>query len=113
MMIAWTTVENSDQAEALARGLIATRHAVCVQIEGPIRSVYPWAGEIAQGTEYRLMIKFLSAHSQAVERWILAHHPYETPEWIVVPIKYVAEKYLSWAQANSSSLAFNASNEPL
>ena len=113
MMIGWTTVENQAQAQALASGLVATRFAVCVQIEGPIRSIYRWAGKVDQSTEYRLMIKFLGARSRDVEAWVLRHHPYETPEWIVVQTEHVAEKYLSWAQANSSSLPFNASEEPL
>jgi periplasmic divalent cation tolerance protein len=33
----------------------------------------------------------------------LATHPYDTPEWLVVRAERVAEKYLSWAQANSST----------
>jgi periplasmic divalent cation tolerance protein len=38
-----------------------------------------------------------------LEAWILAEHPYETPEWIVVRAEHVAEKYLSWARTSSST----------
>jgi periplasmic divalent cation tolerance protein len=40
----------------------------------------------------------------ALEAHVHRHHPYTTPEWIVVRAEHVGEKYLSWAQANSSPL---------
>ena len=103
MKIGWTTVETRPQAEQLAQGLIDQRLAVCVQIEGPITSVYRWDQQTTSSPEYRLMVKFLSARETALEAWILSHHPYDTPEWIVVSATHVAEKYLSWARASSTS----------
>ena len=79
--------------------------AVCVQIEGPITSVYTWKNKTAETTEFRLMVKLLPDRMHAVESWILTHHPYDTPEWIVARTEHVAEKYLSWAEADSSSLS--------
>jgi periplasmic divalent cation tolerance protein len=105
MLIGWTTVETRPQALALARELIARKLAVCAQIEGPITSVYRWQDQIEESTEFRLMVKLLPDHLRATESWLLEHHPYDTPEWIVVQSEHVAEKYLSWAQANSSSLS--------
>lgn len=104
MLIGWTTVETRAQAETLSRGLISLNHAVCVQIEGPITSVYRWQGEVAESTEYRLMVKFLRPQATEAEAWLLNHHPYDTPEWIVASSDHVAEKYLSWAEANANSL---------
>lgn len=104
MLIGWTTVETRPQAIEFARALVARKLAVCVQIEGPITSVYTWQDKIEESTEFRLMVKLLPAQIRATESWILDHHPYDTPEWIVVQSEHVAEKYLSWAQANSSSL---------
>ena len=39
----------------------------------------------------------------ALEARVLATHPYETPEWLVVRAERVGEKYLSWATTNSST----------
>jgi|GEM_PF-473753 periplasmic divalent cation tolerance protein len=103
LMIGWTTVETREQAETLARGLIEQKLAACVQIEGPITSVYRWKGRLETATEFRLCVKFLPEQQTALAAWIAAHHPYETPEWIAVRSEIVAEKYLSWAKANSSS----------
>ena len=104
MLIGWTTVETDSQARTLAEGLIGQRLAACVQIDGPLTSVYRWESRVETATEYRLTIKFLSTRHLEVESYLHNHHPYTTPQWIVIRAEHVAEKYLSWAQANSSSL---------
>src|SRR5690606_21914986 len=96
MLIGWTTVETAEQARALATGLIESRLAACVQIDGPITSVYRWDGAIESTPEYRVTVKFLVDRSFALETWLHNHHPYATPQWIVVRAEHVAEKYLSW-----------------
>lgn len=102
-MIGWTTVETREQAERLARNIIERRLAACVQIEGPITSLYRWQDRVETSVEFRLCIKFLAQQETALAAWLTANHPYETPEWIAVRAEIVAEKYLSWAKTNSSS----------
>lgn len=88
----------------LAAGLVAERLAACVQIEGPIRSHYRWDGRLETAEEHRMTIKFLPLRQLELEAWLHARHPYENPEWLVVRAESVSEKYLSWAQANSTSV---------
>ncbi len=103
MLIGWTTTETKDQAVQLARGLIEAGLAACVQVEGPLDSIYRWESRMEQSQEFRLTVKFMAARQMALEAWLLSRHPYETPEWVVVRAEHVAEKYLSWAQASSTS----------
>lgn len=103
LMIGWTTVAKREDAEQIARTLVEQGLAACVQIEGPVHSVYRWEGKLDAAAEFRLMIKFIPARGRGLEAWLLAHHPYDTPEWFVVRAEQVAEKYLSWARANSTS----------
>jgi periplasmic divalent cation tolerance protein len=102
MLIAWTTLANRDQAEELARAAIEQRLAACVQIDGPIASHYLWQGRPERAEEFRLCFKFLPTRQVALEAWLFAHHPYDTPEWVVLRADSVGEKYLSWAKANST-----------
>ena len=104
MYLAWTTVGDRADADRLAGAAVAAGLAACVQIEGPVTSVYRWAGRIETAAEFRLTFKVIPARLAALEAQVLAAHPYTTPEWIVVRAELVAEKYLSWAQANSSPL---------
>ena len=100
LMLAWTTVPTRAEADRLADAAIDAGLAVCVQIEGPITSIYRWDSKIEHSQEFRLVFKCLTGHAYALESQILALHPYSTPEWIVVEAAYVSEKYLSWAQIN-------------
>jgi periplasmic divalent cation tolerance protein len=103
LMIGWTTVETREQADSLARDIIAQGLAACVQIEGPITSHYCWNGKQEETLEFRLCLKFLAERESVLSKWILSHHPYETPEWITVRAENVSEKYLSWVRSNPTN----------
>ena len=50
-------------AETCAGYLVEHSIAACVQIDGPIRSVYQWKGSIENDQEFRLLIKTSQNHS--------------------------------------------------
>lgn len=102
MLIAWTTVSTAEQAQQLAAEAVRRHLAVCVQVEGPITSHYRWDGKICCEPEFRLCFKFLEAQLGPLEAHVRTHHPYATPEWLVVRAEHVGEKYLSWAVAVST-----------
>lgn len=104
MLIAWTTVPTKTIADELAASAVQAGLAVCVQVEGPIESHYVWEGVQEKTAEYRLMFKALASQGVALETWIHGHHPYVTPEWMVIKADHVAEKYLSWARARPNNL---------
>ncbi len=104
MFIAWTTVATRADADRLAADLVARGLAACVQVEGPVVSHYRWEGRLEHTEEFRLTLKFVADRRADLEARLFALHPYATPEWIVVAAAHVAEKYLSWANANSSPL---------
>ena len=113
MHIAWTTVAQLSEAESLACTAIAQNLAVCVQIDGPVVSHYLWQGKPERTQEYRLSFKCTGTQLPALEQYVRVNHPYETPEWIVIEADQVGEKYLSWANANSSNLPFKYSQPSL
>jgi periplasmic divalent cation tolerance protein len=102
MFIAWTTVATLEDASRLAQEAVETHLAACVQVDGPVTSHYQWMGRMESAQEYRLMFKFLPEQAESLETWIGAHHPYDTPEWIVTRAEHVSEKYLSWARGTST-----------
>ena len=103
LSLGWTTVSRESDATQLASTLVLERLAVCVQIEGPLNSVYLWQGKLERTEEFRLLIKFLPERAQDLEHRLLRDHPYDIPEWVVISANYVSEKYLSWAQQSSTS----------
>jgi periplasmic divalent cation tolerance protein len=101
MLLAWTTVGTGADAERLAAETIAANLAACVQIDGPVVSHFRWEGKHERVEEFRLCFKFLPGQLDPLEKFVLAAHPYDAPEWLVVRAARVGEKYLSWAEANS------------
>ena len=102
MFIAWTTLGTREAADRLAADVVARGLAACAQVEGPVVSHYRWGGRQERAEEFRLCLKCLPDRLAALEQHVLAHHPYSTPEWIVVRAERVGEKYLSWAGSNST-----------
>ena len=96
-----TTLPEQAQAEALARELLTTRLAACIQIGATVQSLYHWRGQIETAREIPLSIKTLAALYPRVEETIRRHHPYELPEIVAVPISGGLPAYLDWIAAET------------
>ena len=91
-----TTTEKREEAERIALELVEARLAACVQIIGPIESIYRWKGRIERTGEWLCLIKSREENYGAVERAILSLHPYETPEIMAVQVTGGSPGYLDW-----------------
>ena len=96
MLIILTTTASTDEAESLANGLVESRLAACVQILPRMTSVYRWQGKIERETEHLLLMKTLPEKYEAVEKYILDHHSYDTPEIVAVDAEKASAGYLKW-----------------
>lgn len=93
--IVLTTTASEAQAETLARQIIEARLAACVQIQA-IRSFYRWKDAPCDQPEWQLSIKTRKARFEALAQFISAHHAYETPEIVQLPISAGSGDYLRW-----------------
>jgi periplasmic divalent cation tolerance protein len=91
-----TTVEKKEDAERIARTLVETRMAACVQVIGPIRSTYWWKGKVEEAGEWLCMMKTREELYPDLEASLRALHPYEVPEIVAVPVVEGSEPYLRW-----------------
>jgi len=91
-----TTVATREQAEALARRLVDARLAACVQIVGPIASVYRWKGEVSRDEETLLLIKTRLDRVGPIAALFREAHPYEVPELIATAVVEGGDSYLAW-----------------
>ena len=90
-----TTCGSPQEAEEIAKGLVAERLAACVQIV-PITSHYRWQGKLTRDEEFLLLIKAPAGRYGAIEEYIQAHHSYELPEIVRMPIESGLPGYLKW-----------------
>ncbi len=94
-----TTSPDDPTARRLAEDLVAARLAACVNIVPGLVSVYRWKGQIEDAEERLLIIKTQCSKFDAVRDCLRAHHPYELPEIIAVPIVAGLPEYLAWIDA--------------
>ncbi len=91
-----TQLPDRASAQALARSLVESRLAACVNVGAPGDSLYHWRGEIETAQEVTVTIKTATDRYAELEAAIRARHPYELPEIIVVPIVDGLTAYLDW-----------------
>ena len=97
-----TQMPDSASARALARSLVESRLAACVNVGAPGHSLYHWRGEIETMQEIPVAVKTTRARYPAVEAAIRASHPYELPEIVAVPIVDGLPAYLDWIETQTA-----------
>jgi periplasmic divalent cation tolerance protein len=98
-----TTTEQKEDAERIAQSLVEKRLAACVQILGPVRSVYRWKGRIETAGEWLCLAKSRAELFGAIEQTIRVLHPYETPEILAVPVADGSRAYLDWLRDETAA----------
>lgn len=91
-----STVPSRDDAIRISTALVEERLAACVQVGGPITSVYRWEGEIKTDEEWVLEAKTRDASQAALVTRLTELHPYEVPEILVFPVEGGHGPYLEW-----------------
>ena len=94
------TAPDVKTARTLAKAALAARLIACANLVPKIESHYWWRGKIESGAEVLLVLKTTQARLAALEKLILARHPYDTPEFIVLPVRAGSRKYLAWLAAS-------------
>jgi periplasmic divalent cation tolerance protein len=90
------TVANRREGRKIARHLVESRLAACVNISQPMQSIYRWEGKLADDKEFLLIIKGTRELFPEIKAAILKVHSYTTPEIICLPIIDGSESYLQW-----------------
>ena len=96
--VALVTAPDVKTARKLARAALEARLIACANLVPRIESHYRWQGKIEAGAEVLVLMKTSTARLPALEKLILATHPYDTPEFIVLPISQGSRRYLAWVQ---------------
>ena len=99
----FTTIDNEAAARRIADVLVEKRLAACVQVVGPITSVYRWQGKVETATEWLCLIKTTREMYDGLEASIRALHSYEVPEIVAVPIVAGSRDYLDWLKGQVES----------
>lgn len=88
-----------EEAARIARSLVESRLAACVNIVPAIRSVYRWRDMIEDAAESLLIVKTDQTRYPALQAELARLHSYEVPEILAVPVSAGSEGYLAWLRA--------------
>jgi periplasmic divalent cation tolerance protein len=97
----YTTYPSIVEAEDAGRALIEQHLAACVNILPGMISHYRWQGTIERAEEVVMLIKTRALLAEEVCAQVKAHHSYETPAILVLPIESVDQTYLAWMMAET------------
>jgi len=92
-----TTWPAREAAERCGRELVERRLAACVQVDGPVTSVYRWQGAVETAAEFRFTCKTTPDRSAACAAAITALHPYDVPELLRVA-SVASPDYARWVR---------------
>ena len=95
-VLVMTTLPADADLSSFAHALVETRLAACVNLLPPMDSVYRWEGKIEHEKERQLVIKTTRTRILPLWERVREMHPYDVPEFIVVPIIDGNDAYLRW-----------------
>lgn len=94
------TAPDLKTARTLARAALQARLIACANLVPRIESHYWWQKKIESGVEILLILKTQKSRLRALEKLVLTHHPYDTPEFLVLPVSAGTNRYLDWLAHN-------------
>jgi len=100
--IVFVTAPDLKTARRLARAALQARLIACANLVPQIESHYRWQGKLERNAEVLLVMKTTKPTLPALEKLIVAKHPYDTPEFVVVNLSGGTQKYLAWLNASCS-----------
>ena len=95
-VVVLVTAASKKECRKIARHLVESKLAACVNITQHIESIYRWEGKISDDREYQLIIKSTRELFPEIKAAISSLHSYHTPEIICLPIIEGSRNYLQW-----------------
>ncbi|MBI3311887.1 MAG: divalent cation tolerance protein CutA [Serratia liquefaciens] len=94
------TAPDEATAQDLAARVLGEKLAACATLLPGATSLYYWEGKLEQGYEVQMLFKSDRHHQDALLSYLKQHHPYQTPELLVLPVMAGDKDYLLWINAS-------------
>ena len=89
---------DADEAERIGRAMVEERLAACVNLLGPIRSIYRWQDAIESGDEVAAIFKTRHDRVDALITRIAGLHSYAVPCIVTWPVDKLLGAYADWVE---------------
>jgi periplasmic divalent cation tolerance protein len=94
--VVYVTAPSTVVADSIAEAIIKARLAACVNIIPGLTSHYMWEGQLEKSEEVMLVIKSSVARLERLEVLVKMLHPYDVPEFLVLPVDGGSSEYFAF-----------------
>jgi periplasmic divalent cation tolerance protein len=102
-LIFYVTVPNFEEGKRIARTLVESKVAACVNLIKDVFSIYHWKSKIEEDREVLLIIKTSEKKSEELIELVNKNHSYELPECVGVKIEDGSKRYIDWINETISN----------
>jgi periplasmic divalent cation tolerance protein len=89
---------DADEADRIGRATVEERLAACVNLLGPVRSIYRWKNAVESAEEVAGIFKTSDRQREALIARIAALHSYDVPCIASWPIEQILTSYAAWVE---------------
>jgi periplasmic divalent cation tolerance protein len=89
-----------EEATRIGRAMVEQRLAACVNILGPVRSIYRWQGKIEDAAEVAALFKTRRDGADRLIAAIVEAHSYDVPAVVTWPIDKLPAAFAEWVEAS-------------
>lgn len=97
----FTTAPDRSLAERLVHTVVEERLAACGTVLGGAVSIYRWEEDVVRAEEVMVILKTTRASVDLLKDRIVALHPYDVPEVLVLDVADGHQPYLDWVGRES------------
>ena len=102
IVVVLVTASGDEEARRIGRALVDERLAACVNVIGPIASIFRWKDRVQEESEHLLVVKARRADVQRLAARVRALHSYEVPEVLALDVVGGAAPYLDWVRDSTA-----------
>lgn len=100
-IVSFCTTKNKKQAKKIATKLLEKKLCACVLIQKNLTSMYAWKNDLQTHKECLILIKTKKKLFDKLEKMILKHHSYKTPQIIALHVNKAYKQYAKWIKQNT------------
>lgn len=95
-IVVFITAKDAAEAKTISDQLLEKKLIACANIIEGAQSVFRWQEKIDQAKETLIILKSKQSLFKKIVKTVKAHHSYEVPEIIALPIVNGNPDYLKW-----------------
>lgn len=89
---------DAEEAERIGRAMVEERLAACINILGPVSSIYRWKGAIESAHEIAAIFKTTDERAGLLITRVAALHSYDVPCITASPMDKILGAYADWVE---------------